>query len=62
MAAFAAYLLPGVEPASISDSISAVSALRFVLRKYTGAELPPIEDASYWPGEGELDSLVRVVP
>jgi hypothetical protein len=45
---FAAYYLPGVAPNAVVDSISPVNAIRLVLRHYFGADLPPVEDATYW--------------
>lgn len=51
MAAFAAYLLPGVADTAIGDSISPVNAMRFVLRQYFAADLPPLQDSSYWSSE-----------
>jgi hypothetical protein len=60
MSAFAAYLLPGVPSAAVSDSITPVNALRLVLREYLGADLPPLEDASYWGLEGRPFDLVRI--
>ncbi len=60
MSVFAAYLLPGVSADCISDSITPVSAMRLVLRHYFGADLPPMEDASYWSTEGRPFELVRI--
>jgi hypothetical protein len=51
MAAFTAYLLPGLGPDAVSDSITPVNALRLVLRHYLAADLPPVEDASFWSSE-----------
>jgi len=51
MAAFSAYLLPGLGPDAVSDSITPVNALRLVLRHYLAADLPPVEDASFWSSE-----------
>lgn len=60
MAAFSAYLLPGLSPDSVSDSISPVNVVRLVLRHYFGAELPALEDASYWSSEDQPLDLVRI--
>jgi hypothetical protein len=51
MAAFAAYLLPGVAESAIRDSITPVNVIRLVLRHYLAADLPPVRDASYWSSE-----------
>jgi hypothetical protein len=51
MAAFSAYLLPGVDTTEVGDSITPVNGLRLMLRRYFGADLPPLEDASYWSSE-----------
>ena len=48
MSVFAAYLLPGLPAGVVADSITPVNAFRLVLRQYFGADLPPVEDASYW--------------
>ncbi len=45
---FAAYSLPGVPAAAVSDSISPVNITRLVLRHYFGAELPELEEVTYW--------------
>jgi hypothetical protein len=37
-----------------------VNAARLVLRHYFGADLPPLEDASYWSTEGRPFDFVRV--
>jgi hypothetical protein len=47
-AIFAAYSLPGVPPAAVSDSISPVNVTRLVLRHYFGADLPSLPDVTYW--------------
>lgn len=60
MAAFTAYLLPGLEPSRISDSITPVNAMRFVLGHYFGADLPLVEDASYWSSENEPLDFTRI--
>jgi hypothetical protein len=51
MAAFTAYRFPGLDPSSVGDSITPVNAMRLMLRHYFGAELPAIEDISYWSSE-----------
>jgi hypothetical protein len=60
MSVFSAYRLPGVSAADIDDSITPVNAARLVLRHYFGADLPPLEDASYWSTEGRPFDFVRV--
>ncbi|HEY9506284.1 MAG TPA: hypothetical protein VIQ27_09955 [Gemmatimonadales bacterium] len=60
MSAFAAYLLPGVPPGAVGDSVTPVNAVRLVLRQYLGADLPPLEDASYWGLEDRPFDLVRI--
>ena len=61
MSVFAAYRLPGIAgQRSIGDSITPVNALRTVLRHYFGADLPPVEDASYWGLESKPLELVRI--
>jgi hypothetical protein len=61
MAAFSAYFLPGIELAAVSDSITPVNALRLVLRHYLAADLPPLEDASFWSSEDRPLEFERVV-
>jgi hypothetical protein len=51
MAAFAAYLLPGVADSAIGDSITPVNTLRLVLRHYLAADLPAVQEVSYWSSE-----------
>jgi hypothetical protein len=51
MAAFSAYLLPGVADGAIRDSITPVNVVRLVLGHYFAADMPPIEDASFWSSE-----------
>ena len=60
MSVFAAYRLPGIPDSMIGDSITPVNALRTVLRHYFGADLPPVEDASYWGLESNPLDLVRI--
>jgi hypothetical protein len=45
---FAAYSLPELEEDSVADDITPVNATRLVLRHYFGADLPPLEDATFW--------------
>ena len=51
MATFSAYFLPGLGHDAVSDSITPVNALRLVLRHYLAADLPPLQDASFWSSE-----------
>jgi hypothetical protein len=51
MAAFTAYLLPGLGPDAVADSITPVNAVRLVLRHYLAADLPSVQDASFWSSE-----------
>jgi hypothetical protein len=60
MAAFSAYLLPGVDARQVGDSITPVNVVRLVLRHYFGADLPPLEDASYWSSEDRSLEFVRI--
>jgi hypothetical protein len=60
MSVFSAYLLPGAPGATVTDSVTPVNAVRLVLRRYFGAELPPLEDASYWWVEDQPHDVVRV--
>jgi hypothetical protein len=60
MAAFTAYFLPGLDASSIGDSITPVNTIRLILRHYFGADLPPIEDASYWSSEDRPLEFVRI--
>jgi hypothetical protein len=60
MSTFAAYLLPGVPTGAVSDSVTPVNAVRLVLRQYLGADLPPLEDVSYWGLEESPFELVRI--
>jgi hypothetical protein len=46
LSVFAAYHLPGIS--RIPDTITSVNAMRLVLRQYLGADLPALEDRSYW--------------
>jgi hypothetical protein len=60
LSVFAAYLLPGVSPDSIGDSISPINAVRVMLRYYFNADVPPLPEASYWSTGSQPRSLVRV--
>jgi hypothetical protein len=61
MAAFSAYRLPGLDPSSVGDSITPVNVMRLVLRHYFGADLPPVEDVSYWSSETHPLQFERIV-
>jgi hypothetical protein len=60
MSVFAAYRLPGLPAAVIADSVTPINAFRTVLRHYFGADLPPLEDASYWGLKERPFDLVRI--
>jgi hypothetical protein len=60
MSLFSAYLLPGIPDDAVADSITPVNAVRLVLRHYFGADLPPLEDATYWVLEDSPDEVMRV--
>jgi acyl-CoA synthetase (AMP-forming)/AMP-acid ligase II len=60
MAAFAAYLVPTLEAKRITDSITPVNVMRLVLSHYFGADLPLLEDASYWSSEDRPLDFVRI--
>ncbi len=60
MSVFSAYFLPGLSADSVNDSITPVNALRLVLRHYFGADLPRLEDASYWATQSQPRDLVRI--
>ena len=59
---FAAYALPGLPPDSVHPGITPVNVMRLVLRHYFRADLPPLEDASYWSSTGRPYDFVRVFP
>jgi hypothetical protein len=61
MAAFTAYRFPGMDPSSVGDSITPVNAMRLMLRHYFGADLPPVEDVSYWSSETHPLQFDRIV-
>lgn len=60
MSVFSAYLLPGLPGSAIADSVTPVNAVRLVLRHYFGADLPPLEDASYWAPKDRPRDLTRI--
>jgi hypothetical protein len=60
MSVFSAYLLPGLPTSAIADSISPVNAVRLVLRHYWGADLPPLEDVSYWAQKDQPLRMTRI--
>jgi hypothetical protein len=60
MSIFSAYLLPGIPNGAVADSVTPVNASRLVLRQYFGADLPAVEDASYWGLEDRPRDLKRV--
>ena len=47
-AVFAAYALPGIVSAAVSDSISPVNITRLVLQHYFGASLPQLANLTFW--------------
>jgi hypothetical protein len=57
---FGAYALPGVSTDSFSDSITPVNVVRLVLRHYLRADLPPLQDATYWSAHDRPYRFVRV--
>ncbi len=60
MAAFAAYLMPGVPDDHITDTITPVNAMRLVLSHYFGADVPPLPDVSYWSSEDRPLDFARI--
>jgi hypothetical protein len=60
MSVFSAYLLPGLPSGAIADSVTPVNAVRLVLRHYFGADLPPLEDASYWAQKDRPREMTRI--
>jgi hypothetical protein len=40
--------------------VTPVNVVRLVLREYLGADLPPLEDASYWGLEERPFDAVRI--
>lgn len=59
---FAAYHLPGVDPDAVPEDLTAVNLFRLVLREYFEADLPLIEDVTYWSALRRPYDLVRVWP
>lgn len=57
---FAAYLLPGLPPDSLYPGITPVNVMRLVLRHYFGAELPRLEDRTYWAETGRPYDFTRL--
>jgi hypothetical protein len=57
---FGAYALPGVSADSFSDSITPVNVVRLVLRHYFRADLPPLQDATYWSAHDRPYRFIRV--
>lgn len=57
---FAAYALPGMSPDSLYSGITPVNVMRLMLRHYFGADLPPLEDASYWSTTRQPLAFTRV--
>lgn len=60
MSVFSAYLLPGLPSGAIADSVTPVNAIRLVLRNYFGADLPPLENVSYWAAKDRPLDMVRI--
>jgi hypothetical protein len=57
---FGAYYLPGVAPDSLTDSMTPVNVMRLVLRHYFRADLPPLQDATYWSAHDRPYRFIRV--
>lgn len=57
---FAAYALPGLPPDSLRPGITSVNIMRLVLRHYFGADLPPLDDGSYWSSTQHPYHFTRV--
>ena len=57
---FAAYSLPGLPRDSLHPGITPVNVMRLVLRHYLGADLPRLEDASYWSSTQHPYRFTRV--
>ena len=57
---FGAYSLPGVSADSLADSITPVNVVRLVLRHYFRADLPPLQDATYWSAHDRPYRFIRV--
>ena len=60
MSVFSAYLVPGLKPESVPDSITPVNAVRLMLRQCFGAELPMLEDIGYWAPQDDPFDLTRI--
>jgi hypothetical protein len=60
VSAFAAYMVPGMLPSTLPDSITPINAMRAMLRYTFGADLPPVEDATYWSSYDRPYRLRRV--
>jgi len=56
---FAAYLVPGAE-SSVHDTITPINAVRYMLRTAFHADLPPVEDATYWSAFDAPSSMTRI--
>jgi hypothetical protein len=57
---FAAYLVPGAEPAGLPDDVTPINAMRFMLRSVFRADLPPLVDATYWSSYQRPHRMTRV--
>jgi hypothetical protein len=57
---FAAYALPGAAQVVIPDSVTPVNAMRLMLNAVYGANLPALEDATYWSSYPEPYRMQRV--
>jgi hypothetical protein len=57
---FAAYLVPGAEPRALPATVTPINAMRFVLRSVFKAELPQLEDETYWSAFTAPNLLERV--
>ena len=57
---FAAYLVPGSEPSVLPDTVTPINAMRFMLRHTFGADLSPLDDATYWSAFRAPNALERV--
>jgi hypothetical protein len=57
---FGAYSLPGMSIDNFPDSITPVNVMRLVLRHYLQADLPPLQDATYWSAHDRPYRFVRI--
>lgn len=57
---FAAYYLPGADPAIVYDSITPVNVFRTVFRQYFKAALEPLPDKTYWSSGAHPFAFTRV--